>query len=149
MPELSQLPYLLRAMLDWIVDNGWTPHLIVDARSDAVTVPRQFVTDGYIRLNISASATQSFRIGDGAVEFNARFGGTGHCIHVPLENVVAIVARENGQGMAFTTDAKVAAAGGQAPEPSAESSNNSQGEQPPKPPNPERPRQRPSLKVVK
>ncbi len=98
MPELSQRPYLLRAMLDWIVDNGWTPHLIVDARSETVTVPRQFVTEGYIRLNISASATQSFRIDEAAVEFNARFSGVGHYVHVPLENVLAIVARGKRQG---------------------------------------------------
>jgi stringent starvation protein B len=148
LPELSQQPYLLRAMLDWIVDNGWTPHLIVDARSDAVLVPRQFVTDGFIRLNISASATQSFRIGDGAVEFNARFGGVGHHIHVPLENVLAIVARENGQGMAFTSDMPAAEAGGQAPESTVDTSDKGPDERPPEPPGPERPK-RPSLKVVK
>ena len=148
MPELSQLPYLLRAMLDWIVDNGWTPHLIVDARPEAVRVPREFVTEGYIRLNISASATQAFQIDDKAVQFNARFGGVSHCIHVPLEHVLAIVARENGQGMAFTSDARAAEAGGQAPVPTAETGDG-QDELPPQPPSPEKPRQRPSLKVVK
>lgn len=148
MPELSQLPYLLRAMLDWIVDNGWTPHLIVDARPAAVMVPRQFVSDGFIRLNISASATQGFRIGDGAVEFNARFGGVGHRIRVPLEHVLAIVARENGQGMAFTNDTRGVAAGGPAPDSTPDRSDSSQEGQPPEPPGPERPR-RPSLKVVK
>ena len=63
MPELSRRPYLLRAMLDWMVDCGYTPHLIVDASSDVVQVPRQFVKEGKIVLNISASATQSFQIG--------------------------------------------------------------------------------------
>jgi stringent starvation protein B len=148
LPERSQLPYLLRAMLDWIVDNGWTPHLIVDARSDAVSVPRQFVTEGYIRLNISASATQSFRIGDGALEFNARFGGTGHHIHVPLEHVLAIVAHENGQGMAFQADARADRAGPPVPEQSAEADDQDSGKDSPAPaPGPERPR--PNLKVVK
>lgn len=149
MPELSQLPYLLRAMLDWIVDNGWTPHLIVDARSEAVAVPRQFVTDGFIRLNVSASAIQSLRIGDAAVEFSARFGGVSHHIHVPLEHVLAIVAHENGKGMAFTTDAQSATAGGQAPESTIDSGDNPRDEPPPEPPGPGRPRPRPSLKVVK
>ncbi|MEJ0098613.1 MAG: ClpXP protease specificity-enhancing factor [Pseudomonadota bacterium] len=147
MPELSQRPYLLRAMLDWIVDNGWTPHLIVDARSEAVTVPRQFVTEGYIRLNISASATQSFRIDANVVEFNARFGGVGHYINVPLEHVLAIVARENGKGMAFTAEQE----SGEAAEPAIDGGDSGNEEQPPEPPTttPERPRQRPSLKLVK
>jgi len=149
LPELSQLPYLLRAMLDWIIDNGWTPHLIVDASDESVLVPRQFVAGGYITLNISASATQSFRIGDGAVEFNARFGGVGHRIHVPLEHVLAIVARENGQGMAFRTDVPGAQAGGQQAAPAAEADGVGEREESTEPPDPEPPRQRPSLKVVK
>ncbi len=150
MPELSQRPYLLRAMLDWIVDNGWTPHLIVDARSETVSVPRQFVTEGYIRLNISASATQSFRIGDAAVEFNARFGGVSHYIHVPLEFVLAIVARENGKGMAFTAESQVAGADNPATDTGVGTGDTGNDEQPPEPPtSPERPKQRPSLKLVK
>jgi stringent starvation protein B len=148
LPEIPQLPYLLRAMLDWIVDNGWTPHLIVDARSDAVIVPRQFVTEGYIRLNISASATQAFHIGDGAVEFNARFGGVSHHINVPLDHVLAIVAHENGQGMAFTTDARAAEAGGQVADSSAGAADTAQAEQP-SGSAPQALRQRPNLKVIK
>ena len=150
MPELSQRPYLLRAMLDWIVDNGWTPHLIVDARSESVRVPRQFVTEGFIRLNISASATQSFRIDADAVEFQARFGGVSHFIHVPLDQVLAIVARENGKGLAFTTDQSTESAGDTALQPSIEVVREGNDAQPPEPPtSPDRPRQRPSLKVVK
>jgi stringent starvation protein B len=137
-------------MLDWIVDNGWTPHLIVDARSETVSVPRQFVTEGYIRLNISASATQSFRIDEAAVEFNARFSGVGHYVHVPLEYVLAIVARENGKGMAFTAEQEAAQAGEQPSQP-GEGGDSGNDAQPPEPPpsSPERPRQRPSLKLVK
>jgi stringent starvation protein B len=150
LPELSQRPYLLRAMLDWIVDNGWTPHLIVDARSESVMVPRQFVTEGFIRLNISASATQTFRIDAEAVEFQARFGGVSHFIHVPLDHVLAIVARENGKGLAFTTEQAAEPAGGAALQPSMQAAHEGNDAQPPEPPtSPDRPRQRPSLKVVK
>ena len=93
-------------MLDWMVDCGYTPHLIVDASSDAVQVPRQFVKEGKIVLNISASATQSFQIGSEAVEFSARFGGVSHRICVPVDYVLGIYARETGQGMIFGEDDK-------------------------------------------
>ncbi|MEO8315747.1 MAG: ClpXP protease specificity-enhancing factor, partial [Pseudomonadota bacterium] len=133
-------PYLLRAMLDWIVDCGYTPHLIVDATSDVVRVPRQFVKEGRIVLNISASATQAFMIGSAAVEFSARFGGVSHSIRVPVEHVLGIYARETGQGMVFTEEAGSlpADSGATAPD---------EPPQPPAPP-PDRPK-RPSLKVVK
>jgi len=139
LPELSRRPYLLRAMLDWMVDCGYTPHLIVDAGSDAVQVPRQFVKEGKIVLNISASATQNFQIGAQAVEFNARFGGVGHRIHVPVDHVLGIYARETGQGMVFTDEAAV---------PGAPGTTGDSEEPEPTPPPPEKPR-RPSLKVVK
>jgi stringent starvation protein B len=136
-------------MLDWIVDNGWTPHLIVDARPETVMVPREFVTEGFIRLNISASATQSFRIDADAVEFQARFSGVSHFIHVPLEHILAIVARENGKGLAFTVDQAAPEAGEGQVQPMPESAPEG-NDAPPTvpPPGPERPR-RPSLKVVK
>lgn len=140
MPELSRRPYLLRAMLDWMVDCGYTPHLIVDASSDAVQVPRQFVKEGKIVLNISASATQNFQIGAGAVEFNARFGGVGHHIRVPVDFVLGIYARETGQGMVFTEEAS--------PVPGAPGNVGDGGGPEPTPPPPDKPR-RPSLKVVK
>jgi len=141
LPELSRRPYLLRAMLDWIVDCGYTPHLIVDATPEVVQVPRQFVKEGRIVLNISASATQSFQIGAAAVEFSARFGGVSHAIRVPVEHVLGIYARETGQGMVFTEEA------GSLP---AEQGATGPGTEPPEPPAPapDRPK-RPSLKVVK
>lgn len=143
MPELSRRPYLLRAMLDWIVDCGYTPHLIVDATSDTVQVPRQFVKEGRIVLNISASATQAFSIGAEAVEFSARFSGVSHRIRVPVDYVLGIYARETGQGMVFTDEAPGAtpAADAGAPDPD---------ETPPEPPAPapDKPK-RPNLKVVK
>jgi stringent starvation protein B len=135
-------------MLDWIVDCGWTPHLIVDATPDTVQVPRQFVKEGRIVLNISASATQSFRIGNEAVEFNARFSGVGHHIVVPCDHVLGIYARETGQGMVFTDEPGGAAAseGGAAGASTAPSDDG--GDEPP-PAAPEPPKKRPSLKVVK
>lgn len=125
-------------MLDWMVDCGYTPHLIVDASSDMVQVPRQFVKEGKIVLNISASATQSFRIGGDAVEFNARFGGVSHHIRVPVDFVLGIYAKETGQGMVFTEEATAV------PQPAGRTG---EGEKPPDPP-PEKPR-RPTLKVIK
>ena len=127
-------------MLDWMVDCGYTPHLIVDASSDVVQVPRQFVKEGKIVLNISASATQSFQIGADAVEFNARFGGVGHRIRVPVDFVLGIYARETGQGMVFTEEGS--------PVPGTPGNSNDGGGPDPSPPPPEKPR-RPSLKVVK
>jgi stringent starvation protein B len=130
-------------MLDWIVDCGYTPHLIVDATSETVHVPRQFVKEGRIVLNISASATQQFQIGAAAVEFNARFSGVSHRIRVPVEFVLGIYARETGQGMVFTEEpgAMPAAEAGPA------GSGDDRPPDPP-PPAPDRPK-RPSLKVVK
>lgn len=127
-------------MLDWMVDCGYTPHLIVDASSDVVQVPRQFVKEGKIVLNISASATQNFQIGTGAVEFNARFGGVSHHIRVPVDFVLGIYARETGQGMVFTEEGS--------PVPGAAGNASDGGGPDPAPPPPDKPR-RPSLKVVK
>jgi stringent starvation protein B len=126
-------------MLDWMVDCGYTPHLIVDASSDVVQVPRQFVKEGKIVLNISASATQNFQIGAETVEFNARFGGVSHHIRVPVDFVLGIYARETGQGMVFTEDASAV--------PGAPGNAGDAGAPDPVPP-PDKPR-RPSLKVVK
>jgi stringent starvation protein B len=126
-------------MLDWMVDCGYTPHLIVDAGSDVVQVPRQFVKEGKIVLNISASATQNFQIGAETVEFNARFGGVSHHIRVPVDFVLGIYARETGQGMVFTEDASAV--------PGAPGNAGDAGAPDPVPP-PDKPR-RPSLKVVK
>jgi stringent starvation protein B len=131
-------------MLDWIVDCGWTPHLIVDATSEVVVVPRQFVKEGRIVLNISASATQNFSIGAEAVEFSARFSGVSHRIHVPCEAVLGIYARETGQGMVFTEEP---------PSPPPEDTSVSGNQERPAPPAAERgadkPKKRPSLKIVK
>jgi stringent starvation protein B len=100
MPETSTKPYLLRAIYEWCTDNGYTPYLaaMVDAHT---RVPHEFVKNGEIVLNISFSATSGLKMDNDFINFHARFGGVAREIFVPVENVVAIYARENGQGMAF------------------------------------------------
>ena len=96
----STRPYMLRALLEWCTDNGLTPHIAV--RVDKSTqVPMEFVRDGQIVLNISYDATSGLLIGNEYVEFQARFGGKARDIMVPVTHVMAIYARETGQGMAF------------------------------------------------
>ncbi|WP_194724283.1 ClpXP protease specificity-enhancing factor [Noviherbaspirillum malthae] len=100
MSEISTKPYLLRAIYEWCTDNGYTPYLA--AAVDAHTrVPREFVKNGEIVLNISFTATSGLKMENDVVSFNARFGGVSREIVIPVDNVVAIYARENGQGMAF------------------------------------------------
>ena len=96
----STRPYLLRALYEWCADNGFTPFIAV-AVDASVSVPQEFVRDGEIVLNISMDATSGLLIGNDAVEFKGRFGGVARDIYVPVGRVLAIYARENGQGMAF------------------------------------------------
>lgn len=94
-------PYLLRALHEWISDSGETPHIVVDAAAEGVVVPRQYVKDGKIVLNVSFSATSTLKLGNDAVSFEARFGGASFQVHVPVRAVLGIYARETGQGMIF------------------------------------------------
>ncbi len=96
----STRPYLIRALYEWCTDNGFTPYLAVVA-DDTVQVPREFVKDGEIVLNVSPDATSGLLLGNELIEFKARFGGVAREILVPVSRVIAIYARENGQGMAF------------------------------------------------
>lgn len=96
-----QRPYLLRAIFDWIIDNGNTPYLMVDAEIPNVMVPPEHVKDGRIVLNISPAAVQRFIINNHAVEFSARFSGVPQALYIPMQAVLAIYARENGQGLGF------------------------------------------------
>jgi stringent starvation protein B len=96
----STRPYLLRALHEWCVDNGFTPYVTVLV-DNTVQVPREFVKDGEIVLNIGLDATSGLKLGNDYIEFKARFGGVPRDILVPLDQVKAIFARENGQGMAF------------------------------------------------
>ena len=97
----SSRPYLLRALYEWIVDNGCTPHIIVDAEQPGVDVPREYVNDGQIVLNLSPTAVIELQLADEGVSFNGRFGGRPVDIFIPVAAVLGIYARENGQGMAF------------------------------------------------
>ena len=96
----STRPYLIRALYEWCSDNGWTPHIAVLA-DDTVLVPREYVRNGEIVLNIGADATSGLKLGNEFVEFKARFAGVAREIMVPIDRILAIYARENGQGMAF------------------------------------------------
>jgi stringent starvation protein B len=96
----STRPYLIRALYEWCTDNGFTPYVAVLV-DDTVQVPREYVKNGEIVLNISYDATSSLKLGNDFIEFKARFAGTAREIMVPVNRVIAIYARENGQGMAF------------------------------------------------
>jgi len=105
MSETSTKPYLLRAIYEWCTDNGYTPYLaaMVDNQTQ---VPMEFVKNGEIVLNISFSATSGLKMDNDFIHFHARFAGVSREIFVPVDNVVAIYARENGQGMAFEVTRK-------------------------------------------
>lgn len=97
----SSKPYLLRALYEWILDNDMTPHLIVDAEAKDVVVPPQAIQDGRVVLNISPSATRDLMLENDCVSFQARFSGVSRELWVPSAAILAIYARENGQGMMF------------------------------------------------
>lgn len=132
MAMTSSRPYLIRALYEWIVDNGYTPHIVVNAHSEDVEVPQNYVNkDGQIVLNIAPRAVSALELGNKAITFSARFGGIPTEIYVPSYAVLGIYARENGQGMMFENEP-------QQPEPDG------------KPPvDPGAGGRRPSLRVVK
>lgn len=100
----SHRPYLLRALYEWIADNGMTPHLLVDAARPGVQVPAHAIKDGKIVLNIAERAVSRLEMGNDAIRFSARFGGVSYPVTVPVHAVLAIYARETGQGMALPDD---------------------------------------------
>ena len=97
----SHRPYLLRALYEWISDNDMTPHLLVDATQEGVRVPAHTVNEGKVVLNIAARAVGHLNMDNDSVAFTARFGGVSHAVIVPIGAVLAIYARETGQGMAL------------------------------------------------
>lgn len=102
MAMTSSRPYMIRALYEWIVDNEYTPHIVVNARADGAQVPQQYVNkDGQIVLNIAPRAVSGLELGNKSVSFNARFGGIPTDIYVPCFAILGIYARENGQGMMF------------------------------------------------
>ena len=131
----STRPYLIRALYEWCTDNGFTPYIAVSV-NESVQVPREYVKDGEIVLNIGFEATTSLKLGNDFIEFKARFGGTAREIMVPVNQVIAIYARENGQGMAF-------------PLVSAPTNLVSVPDNEPEPPRPPTPASRPALTRVK
>lgn len=100
----SHRPYLLRALYEWIADNGMTPHLLVDATRPHVQVPVHAVKDGRIVLNVAERAVAGLQMSNDVIRFSARFGGVSHAVSVPVSAVLAIYARETGQGMALPED---------------------------------------------
>ena len=103
----STRPYLIRALHDWCTDNGFTPYIAVFV-DRAVQVPQEYVKNNEIVLNVGFEATSGLKLGNDFIEFKARFGGTAREIMVPVDHVVAIYARENGQGMAFPVPSEAA-----------------------------------------
>ncbi|TNF62279.1 MAG: ClpXP protease specificity-enhancing factor [Burkholderiales bacterium] len=165
----STRPYLIRALHEWCTDNGFSPYLAVQVGA-SVQVPAEYVKNGEIVLNVSFDATSGLRMGNDFIEFKARFGGVAREIMVPVDHVIAIYARENGQGMAFpppaaTTTAPTTAAVTQPPQAGpgggsgaaagtlrpvgAGASSPSDGDGTDPPPVPPRPDGRPQLKRVK
>jgi stringent starvation protein B len=100
MPEIPTKPYLLRALYEWCVDNGYTPHLAVKVDS-RTQVPSEYVKNGEITLNVGPTAVHKLQMGNEVIEFSARFGGVARQISVPIANVCALYARETGHGMTF------------------------------------------------
>lgn len=120
-------PYLIRAIYEWIVDNDLTPYVLVNAESEQARVPRQYIENGKIVLNLGPIAVNDLELGNDYISFNARFGGKAMDISFPVSAVLAIYAKENGQGMVF---------------------NESDGDTPPTEPAPDK-SGKPSLKLVK
>ena len=100
----SSRPYLIRAIYDWIADNGLTPYLLVKSDAPGLEAPLQFAQNGKLILNISASAVQALNMGNDSVAFSARFSGVAMDVVVPIAAVLAIYARENGKGMVFNDE---------------------------------------------
>jgi stringent starvation protein B len=105
MPEAtSKRPYFIRAMHDWMTDNGLTPYIVVDAGVDGIAVPKNYITDGKIVLNVSFAATRNLIFDKHTVQFEARFEDINHHLKMPMLAVIGIYAKETGQGMIFTDD---------------------------------------------
>ena len=129
----SSRPYLVRALYEWIVDNDCTPHLLVNAEFPGVRVPPGYANDGQIVLNVSPSAERNLHMDNEAVSFEGRFGGTAHSLYIPSGAMLAIYARENGEGVVFG-------------EPETSSTTE---DTPPPPPEAPKPSGRPKLRIVK
>lgn len=140
----STKPYLLRALWEWCCDNGFTPYIAVDV-DERTRVPREFVRDGQIVLNLGPDATNKLQIGNDYIEFQARFGGVARELSVPVGRVTAIYSRENGAGMAFEVDGDAIRA--DADDVPTDAADGPPDDTPPEPPRPEG--GRPKLQRIK
>ena len=122
----SSKPYLVRALYEWILDNDHTPYILVDTASDQVLIPAGIASDGKVVLNVAPAAVQNLDMNNESIAFSARFNGSAENIYVPMSALLAIYARENGEGMMFPAEDT---------EPDVDS--------------PERPTKGPALKVIK
>ena len=145
----TRRPYLIRAFNDWILDNGLTPYLSVNADYDGVEVPREHVVNGEIVLNISPSSIRNLELGLEYILFDARFSGRSFQVVIPVKSVLAIFARENGEGMAFVYTQQDPDDAPHTQEMMLQSVLAESDEEDPNEPPPNRPGGRPSLKVVK
>jgi len=141
---LPKRPYLLRAMHEWISDCGNTPHVIVDAGREGTEVPRAYVRDGKIVLNLSEGATQHLTLGSEWVEFDARFAGITHHVRFPVSAVLGIYARETNEGMVFSEQDL-----GSARREDAATADSGEPPDTPPPTKEERGPRRPKLKIIK
>ncbi len=142
----STKPYLLRAIWEWCCDNGFTPHIAVDV-DHRTLVPREFVRDGQIVLNLGTEATNKLQMGNELIEFQARFGGVARELSIPVERISAIYARENGAGMAFEIGEEDGEADPLIDSPIEASPASAEDGEPPEPPRPEG--GRPKLQRIK
>ena len=133
----STKPYLIRAIHEWCADNGFTPYLAV-AVDGRTRVPREYVKDGHIVLNVGTDATSKLHMGNEEITFHARFNGAAFPVHVPIAAVAAIYAKESGQGMTFDSavDGEAGADGAEPSAPAAADANADANVDPPVPPPP-------------
>jgi stringent starvation protein B len=139
MAMTSSRPYMIRAIYEWVVDNGCTPYILVNALHDDVFVPQQYVQDGQIVLNISPSAVVGLNVENDFLSFSGRFGGVPQEVSAPISAILGVYAKENGQGMLFDAEEPITPPPSpSSPRPSASLSKL-----------PSKPKAKPSLKVVK
>ena len=130
MYDSSTKPYLIRAIYEWCVDQSFTPYVAVQV-DDQTKVPVEFIKDGQIVLNVSYTATRHFKIGNDFINFSARFNGSSRELQIPIQAVIGIFAKENGQGMFFQATEEITASAEVHP---AASTNSSDTPPPDKPP---------------
>lgn len=102
----SSKPYLIRGLYEWLLDNEVTPYILVDANNESVMIPKGIATDGKVVLNLAPGAIQQLEISNEYLSFSARFSGVAQDIYCPMASVLAIYARENGEGMMFSSDSE-------------------------------------------